>query len=288
MRLAGAPGRLAGARRLRRAAGAALYDGPFSETSIGETVVPLEFLRRRGGGEPATRAVKAPVAEAFAQPVPEEAVAQDHQLRLTFGAKTSVGVRLQGGPQLLASLSRMLDGIAISDTEVVEPRDATLTVAAPSIIRTLEATEWLRAHGASSPITRHALWVLESLDAIDMAYDTFACAMLDGHVDTSGYPEYSAVIGGIAAHWDEATGDLIVRGVVGWGGRGTRGDTDRIANRLLQRLLANVLEGGNSLGLASVERPAPGTASAVCKHCGFAAAHERAVYCPKCGMRMHG
>jgi hypothetical protein len=251
--------------------------------------VPLDFLRRRGGGDPAATAARGPFPEAtLSQPVPEEAIAQDHQLRLNLGAKTSVGVRLQGGPELLGGLGRMLDGISISDIEVVLPRETSLTLASPSIIRTNEAIEWLRAHGEATPITRHALWVLESLDAIDLAYDTFAVALLDGHVDTSGYPEYSAIIGGIAAHWDESTGDLIVRGVVGWGGRGTRGDTDRIANRLLQRLLANVLEGGNSLGLASVERPAPGATSAVCKHCGFAAAHERAVYCPKCGMRMHG
>jgi hypothetical protein len=224
------------------------------------------------------------------QPVPEEAVAQDHQLRLNFGAKTSVGVRLQAGPQVLNGLGRMLDGIAISDTEVVPPRETSLTIAAPSIIRTQEAVEWLNAHGTASPITRHALWVLESLDAIDLAYDTFAVSLLDGHVDTAGYPEYSAIIGGIAAHWDESTGDLIVRGVVGWGGRGARGDTDRLANRLLQRLLGNVLEGGNSLGLAHVERPVAGDAltGVVCQHCGFAGANDRAAYCPKCGMKMHG
>lgn len=251
--------------------------------------MPLDFLRRRGGGPPASKLPKVTPELPGPAPVPEEAVAQDHQLRLNFGAKTSVGVRLQGGPHVLPALARMLDGIAISDTEVVLPREATLTAAAPSIIRTEEAGEWLRAHGTSSPITRHALWVLESLDAIDLAYDTFACALLDGHVDTSGYPEYSAIVGGIAAHWDESTGDLIVRGVVGWGGRGARGDTDRLANRLLQRLLGNALEGGNSLGLAAVERPAPaGAVAVVCQHCGFAAANERAVYCPKCGMKMHG
>jgi hypothetical protein len=250
-------------------------------------LVPLEFLRRRGGERPATRAGKGGVIpEPGPPPVPEEAVAQDHQLRLNFGAKTSVGVRLEGGPQMLAALPRMLDGLALTDVEVVAPRETTLTVAAPSIIRTQEAAEWLRAHGESSPITRHALWVLESLDAIDPAYDTFACALLDGEVDTSGYPEYSAIVGGVAAHWDESTGDLIVRSVVGWGGRGARGDTDRIANRLLGRLLGNLLESGDTLGLTAVERPTPGGASIVCKHCGFAAVHERAVYCPKCGMRL--
>ena len=99
----------------------------------------------------------------------------------------------------------------------MQPRETTLTIASPSIVRTHEAGEWLRAHGEASPITRHALFVLESLDAIDPAYDTFAVAMLDGEVDTSGYPEYASIVGGVAAHWDESTGDLIVRGVVGLG-----------------------------------------------------------------------
>ena len=84
-------------------------------------------------------------------------------------------------------------------------------------------------------MTRHALVVLESIDAIDLAFDTFVCALLDGEVDTSGYPEYNAVVGGVASHWDEATGDMIVRAVVGWGGKGVRGDTDRIGSRLLGR-----------------------------------------------------
>lgn len=246
--------------------------------------MPLEFLRRKGGGPKAAN-------DAVPEPppaIPEEAVAEDHQLRLNFGAKTSNGVRLQGGPGLLAALPAMLDGIATTGVEVVEPRVTTLASATPSIIRTEEATEWLRAHGASAPITRHALWVLESLDAIDPAYDTFACALLDGELDTGGYPEYAAVVGGVAAHWDESTGDLIVRAIVGWGGRGARGDTDRIASRLLGRILAGILESGASLGFAPADRPGPGPGgtTVTCQHCGYPLVHPRAVYCPKCGMRM--
>jgi hypothetical protein len=220
--------------------------------------------------------------------VPEEAVAEDHQLRLTYAAKTSNGVRLQGGPNVLGALPHMLDGLALTDIEVVPPRETTLTIASPSIVRADEAAEWLRAHGAASPITRHALYVLELLDAIDLTYDTFAGALMDGEVDTSGYPEYSAIVGGVAAHWDESTGDLIVRGVVGWGGRGARGDTDRTANRLLGRLLGNILESSGALGLTAVDRPgaAPGGPTVTCQHCGYANVHPRAVFCPKCGMRM--
>jgi hypothetical protein len=250
--------------------------------------VPLEFLRRKGTASPAPATGAGAAARGAPPPIPEEAVAEDHQLRLSFAAKTSNGVRLQGGPQVLGALPHMLDGVAISDVEVVPPRETTLTIASPSIIRTEEAGEWLRAHGATSPITRHALYVLELLDVIDLAYDTFAGALLDGEVDTSGYPDYSAIVGGVAAHWDEGTGDLIVRAVVGWGGRGTRGDTDRTANRLVGNLLGNILVSTGSLGLTVVDRPgaSPGGPTVSCQHCFYPNVHPRAVYCPKCGMRM--
>ena len=45
-----------------------------------------------------------------------------------------------------------------------------------------------------SPATR--LFVLESLDAMDPAFETAALALLSGETDTSGYPEYDAVVGG--------------------------------------------------------------------------------------------
>ena len=32
--------------------------------------------------------------------------------------------------------------------------------------------------------------------------------------------------------------------------------------------------------------PAAGRGGLGCAHCGFASAHERAFYCPKCGMRL--
>jgi hypothetical protein len=248
--------------------------------------VPLDFLKRRPAAEPAQPGVAQPPPSAVT--LPEEVVAQDHQLRLNFAGKSSEGVRMQAGSGAMTELPSMLAGLAQSEIEVVEPLPIEFSQATPVITHPSEAMQWLNAHHGHSPITRHALYVLESIDAVDLAFDTFACTMLDGDVDTSGYPEYNAVVGGVAAHWDETTGDLIVRSVVGWGGRGVRGDTDRIGQRMLGALLSNILANQHALGLTAVERPVPaaGRGGLVCAHCGFASAHERAFYCPKCGMRL--
>ena len=250
--------------------------------------MPLEFLKRRGGEpEPPAKPASASSGATRAGP-PEEVVAQDFALKLYYAGKSSEGVRMRAGPRTLAELPAMLIGFAQSDVEVVDPLPLEYSQAMPQMVRPSEAMQWLQAHGGLSPVTRHALVVLESIDAVDLAFDTFACALLDGEVDTSGYPEYNAIVGGVASHWDEATGDMIVRAVVGWGGRGARGDTDRIAQRILAGILGNVLGSQHAMGLTSVERPVPaaGRGGLVCAHCGFASGHARAFYCPKCGMRM--
>ncbi|MDF2735157.1 MAG: hypothetical protein K0S97_1780 [Chloroflexota bacterium] len=247
--------------------------------------MPLDFLKRKNAAETPATATPAPTGSAV---MPEEVVAQEFQLKLYYAGKTSEGVRMRAGQQAMSDLPSMLVGLAKSEIEVVEPLAIEFSQATPTISRPSEAMQWLNAHHVHSPITRHALVVLESIDAIDLAFDTFVCSLLDGEVDTSGYPEYNAVLGGVAAHWDEATGDMIVRAVVGWGGRGVRGDTDRIGAKLLAGILSNVLANQYAMGLTAVERPMPaaGRGGLVCAHCGFASAHERAFYCPKCGMRL--
>ncbi len=220
--------------------------------------------------------------------MPEEVVAQEHQLRLNYAGKTSEGVRIKSSAAALSDLPAMLEGIAQSEIEVIDPLPIEFSQASPTISRPSEAMQWLNAHHALSPIGRHALVVLETIDAVDLAFDTFVCGLLDGEIDTTGYPQYNAIVGGVAAHWDEVTGDMVVRGVVGWGGRGVRGDSDRIGSRLLTSILSNILASKYSLGLTSVQRPAvaSGHGGVVCAHCGFQSAHERAFYCPKCGMRL--
>ena len=249
--------------------------------------MPLDFLKRRNTADPVASAPANP-APTSSVALPEEVVAQEHQLKLYFAGKTSEGVRIKAGPNALSELPSMLVGLANAEIEVVEPLPIEFSQATPTIVRPSEAMQWLNAHHIHSPITRHALVVLESIDAIDLAFDTFVCSLLDGETDTSGYPEYNAVVGGVAAHWDEATGDMICRAVVGWGGRGVRGDTDRIGAKLLAGILTNILANQHAMGLTAVERPMPaaGRGGLVCAHCGFASGHERAFDCPKCGMRL--
>jgi hypothetical protein len=137
-------------------------------------------------------------------------------------------------------------------------------------------------------MARHALYVLESLDALDLAYETFAVTLLDGIVDGEGFPRFDAIVGGPVSYWDENTGDLIVRMVLAWGGEGVRGDTQRNAQKLSSRLLVNLLASQGATELGRVERPVAkvGDGHMPCPHCGFAALDRRAHYCPKCGMRI--
>ena len=241
--------------------------------------MPLDFLKRR---RPAEEPAPPP------QPQPEDIPPEEFEVRLQYRAKSTEGVRMQSGQAALHELPTMLVGVAKSDIEILRPLPVELSDASPSIVEPSEAMQWLTAHQADSPVARHALLVLESVGAVDLAFDTLAVALLHGETDTSGYPEYNAIVGGVASHWDEATGDVLVRAVVGWGGKGVRGDTDRTAQKILSSLFANVLASQYSLGVMPSERPVPaaGPGGLVCASCGFASAHERAFYCPKCGMRL--
>jgi hypothetical protein len=221
-------------------------------------------------------------------PVLEEVAAQQYALKLNFLARSSDGLRLPADPASRAILPSVLEPLAKTPLEVLEPLAHDYAEAAPNPERLHEMQQWVLARGAVGPIGRHALYVLESTDAVDMTVDTLVCALLHGEVDTSGYPDYAAIVGGLASHWDELSGDLIVRAVVGWGGRGMRGDTERIGGRLLSSLYQQVLATGLVLGAAAASgRPATvgERGGPICQHCGFEAA-AGGFYCPKCGMRM--
>lgn len=218
----------------------------------------------------------------------EDVSAQQYALKLNYLARSSEGLRMQADPAVRGLLPSIVEPLATTSVETVEPLPLEYSDAAPTMERFNEMQQWVLARRELGPIGRHGLYVLESTDALDMSVDTFFCALLHGDVDTSGYPEYNAIVGGLASHWDELSGELIVRVVLGWGGKGQRGDTDRIGQKMLSSLYQQVIASGYSLGAAeSARSPAiHGRSGLVCAHCGFEGGNAGAFYCPKCGMRM--
>ena len=240
----------------------------------------MSFLRRR------KQEVEPPPPPT---PYIEEVTAQEYSLKLAFLARSSDGLRLPPDPRMKTMLPDVVEPLALGPVEVVEPVSHELSEAAPTVERIPELQQWIEARSTLSPIALHALYVLESTDAVDMTVDSLAIALLHGETDTAGYPDYAAIVGGLASHWDELSGDLIVRAVVGWGGKGQRGDTERTARRLLSSLYQQVRATGHSLGAAVATRPTTGPehGGSVCRHCGFESGTD-AFYCPKCGMRKGG
>jgi len=221
-------------------------------------------------------------------PVQEEVKAQEYGLRISLVARSSDGLRLQAAPAVAAAIPGIVEPLSQTSVETIAPLPLEFSDASPAIERFNEVQQWVLARREVSPIGRHGLYVLEMTDALDMTVDTFSCGLLHGEIDTSGYPEYNAIIGGLASHWDELSGELIVRAVVGWGGKGLRGDTERIGQKHLSSLYQQVVASGYSLGEAEQARlPAIGGRSGLtCAHCGYEAGSASAFYCPKCGMRM--
>jgi hypothetical protein len=242
--------------------------------------VPIPFLGRRKKKAPA-RAPHRPTLP------PDQLELEDQSLRLQYRALSSHGVRMPADHDIPVRLPSLLEGYNLSEVDLIEPLPIEFQNAAPQIIRPETARHWINAHYGRTPVARHALYILESLDALDLAYETFAVALLHGEVDGEGFPRFDAIVGGPVSYWDETTGELIVRLVLGWGGEGVRGDTQKIAQRIHSRLLGNLLASQGATELGRVERPiaVAGDRPVPCPHCGFAALDQRAHYCPKCGMR---
>ncbi len=239
----------------------------------------MAFLRRKKKDD-------APPAPPTA--VREDISAQQYALKLNFVARSSEGLRMKADPAVMAMLPGTVEPLSQTPPEIIEPLPLEYSDAAPTLERFNEMQQWVLARRELGPIARHALYVLELTDALDMTVDTFVCGLLHGETDTSGYPSYNAIVGGLASHWDELSGELIVRAVVGWGGKGLRGDTERIGQKLLSNLYQQVVASGYSIGTADEARlPAlRGGSGLSCAHCGFEAGNAAAFYCPKCGMRM--
>jgi hypothetical protein len=240
--------------------------------------MPLPFLRRR------RRAPVTPAEPPRANITAESFTIHEHRVRLQLQAKSGDGVRLIGNPNV-DELAGLLAGVARSPVEMVHPLSPDAQSAAPDITRPPDALLWINTHHQHTPITRHALYIFESVDAIDPAYETAALALLHGDLDADGRPRFDAIVGGLISFWDESTGELVVRPAVGWGGEGTRSDTDRAAQRLLTRLMTNILDSQGAQGLHAVERPVGSGGTQSCMNCGFPTLSSQARYCPKCGVR---
>ena len=218
----------------------------------------------------------------------EEPPAEDYELKLTYRARSSKGVRFAPGEGSVATLPHMLEQFSKTPIELIEPLDPQFADANPAIMRTIEASQWLNAHHQRSPVTRYGLQVLETLDAVDPAFESIAICLLEGSLDSAGYPDYTGIVGAIASYWDEVSGDQMVRAIVGWGGKGVRGDTERNATRLLGRMLVAIVSSRGAAELVELDRPLPPDSGAglVCPHCQFAQVGKSAFFCPKCGMRL--
>jgi hypothetical protein len=244
--------------------------------------VPLPFLgRNKRPAKQAPQRVRIP---------PDQVEFEQASLKTQFHAMSSHGVRTPGERDLAGRLAGLLTSFNRSSVELIEPLPIEFDDAAPSVIRPEAAMQWINAHHTRSPLARHALYIFETLDVIDLAYETAAVALLDGDLDGEGFPRFDAIVGGPVSYWDEATGDLVVRFILGWGGAGVRGDTQRVAQRLMARLLGNLLAIHDATELGRVVKPVAVADEShhTCPHCSFRAIDRRSAYCPRCGMRLRG
>jgi predicted RNA-binding Zn-ribbon protein involved in translation (DUF1610 family) len=244
--------------------------------------VPLPFLKRRRRAKPVEPIARRPAVGL------DDLTVHDNTIRLQYHALSSDGLRVRADPLAMKRLPELLDGLAHSEVEIIEPVALEFKDAAPTITRPASAEHWINAHRSLSPIGRHALFILETLDAIDLAYETFALGLLHGDVDGEGFPRFDALVGGPVSYWDESSGDLIARMVVAWGGEGARSDIERTARRLIGKLMSNLVASQGEVEVARTERrvAVAGTEQKPCPHCGFNSLDKRSFYCPKCGMRI--
>src|SRR3712207_3839374 len=141
---------------------------------------------------------------------------RSYALKINLLGRSSDPVRLRG-TEANAAIPGIVGRLSNEPVEAVEPLPLELSDAAPTLERVEDLELWLRARRNASAISRHALYVLESVDALDMTVDTFTCGLLSGSTGSDGYPAYHAIVGGVATRWDEATGELLCRALIGWG-----------------------------------------------------------------------
>src|SRR3954451_13162875 len=85
-------------------------------------------------------------------------------LRLQYHSMSSHGVRMPHTENVPAFLPRLLEGFA-QDVELIEPLDESFQDAAPQLLRPQIALQWINAHHGRTTVGRHAVYILQSLDA---------------------------------------------------------------------------------------------------------------------------
>ena len=134
--------------------------------------MPLDFLKRKATVEPVAAPAAPPPPPSLA--MPEEVVAQEHQLKLYYAGKSSGGVRMKAGRATVAQLPPMLAGLALTEVEVVEPLPIEFSQAAPTIVTPSQAMQnvnvWWNASSwfvvTSRSVSARAEAIASSMDVL--------------------------------------------------------------------------------------------------------------------------
>ena len=94
-------------------------------------------------------------------PVQEDVSAQQYSLKLNCLAKSSDGLRMQPDPAVRATLPGIVEPLANSPVETIDPLPLEYSDAAPAMERFNEVQQWVLARREVGPIGRHGLYVLE-------------------------------------------------------------------------------------------------------------------------------
>ena len=149
----------------------------------------------------------------MAEPTPDGLLVEDHELKLTYRAKTSQGVRMTAGPNALARCPTCSPTwrIGVGST-VVPPLDSSAERAAPDLLRPERGQAWLHATHDQPPGLRHGMYVLACSTPSTRRSRPSPSPSCRARRTPRAIPAYDAIMGGVVSHWDEQTGDMIVRG----------------------------------------------------------------------------
>ena len=227
--------------------------------------------------------------ETTPQPLFEEVTSQEYSLKLSYSAKSSEGVRLKAGPATVARLASMLDGYVQGVPELVEPLPVEL--GGGHSVHRPHARQRSVAPVPPQPIAGYAARPRRPgtgrRGRSRLRDAGRRPARRSRRHDWLPRLQRHRRRRGLALGRDHRRHDRPGRRGLGRKGRPRRHGSQRRASagRPLQQ---RQCRRSHAIGTVVAERPvaAAGQGGSVCAHCGFASAHDRAFYCPKCGMRM--